>query len=85
MSKKPKETGYVTFEIDVGTLGSELHRKLQLGVIPALAVVGLNYSAGGDPYMVRIVTVVEAKKEFVKVLKGRGFEGFKVLKGAQPF
>lgn len=69
-----------TFEINVGTLGSETHETVRM----MLVKFGGQYSAGGDPYMVRIVVGGDMVKPFKETLQKKKIK-FKTMKGCHSF
>jgi len=74
-----------TLEFSVGKLGSDLHNKVRMKIM--MSRLGGQYSAGGDPYIVRLVIPAEAEEEAKKFLVEAGVpeDGITVLEGAQSF
>lgn len=74
-----------TLEFSVGELGSELHTEVRLSIM--MSSIPAQYSAGGDPYLMRLVTPENFVEEFMQILEDAGVkkEDVKIIDGAHSF
>lgn len=71
-----------TIEINVGKLGGEIHESVRFMTL--LSPYDFQYSAGGDPYVIRLVVMDEAVSHFTKQMDQKGIK-YSLLEGSRSF